>query len=64
MCSSTFRLMVIKISRNFLIVHQRSSNFHVIYNGFNLTVFDGLSNNNEIAWNLDDHQSKSRLTYL
>jgi hypothetical protein len=32
-----------------LIIHQRSSNFHIIYNGFNLTVFDGLSNDNEIA---------------
>jgi hypothetical protein len=31
-----------------LIVHQRPSNFHVIYNGSNLTVFDGLSNDNEI----------------
>jgi hypothetical protein len=27
-----------------LIVHQRPSNFYVIYNGSNLTVFDGLSN--------------------
>jgi hypothetical protein len=32
-----------------LIVHQKPSNFHVIYNGFNLTVLDGLSNDNEIA---------------
>jgi hypothetical protein len=32
-----------------LIVHQRPSNFHAIYNGFNLTVFDGLSNDNEIV---------------
>jgi hypothetical protein len=32
-----------------LIVHQRPSNFHAIYNGSNLTVFDGLSNDNEIA---------------
>jgi hypothetical protein len=41
-----------------LIVHQRPPNFHVIYNGFNLTVFDGLSNDNEIIRNLIDHQSK------
>jgi hypothetical protein len=32
-----------------LLVHQRSSNFHIIYNGFNLMIFDGLSNDNEIA---------------
>jgi hypothetical protein len=31
-----------------LIVHQRPSNFHAIYNGSNLTVFDKLSNDNEI----------------
>jgi hypothetical protein len=43
-----------------LIVHQRSLNFHISYNGFNLTVFDGLSNNNEITWNLNSHQSKGR----
>jgi hypothetical protein len=32
-----------------LIVHQRPSIFHAIYNSSNLTVFDGLSNNNEIV---------------
>jgi hypothetical protein len=32
-----------------LIVHQRPSNFHAICNGFNLTVFNGLSNDNEIV---------------
>jgi hypothetical protein len=32
----------------YLIVQQRPSNFYVICNGYNLTVFDGLSNNNEI----------------
>jgi hypothetical protein len=31
-----------------LIVHQRLSNFHIIYNGFNLTVFDGLSNDKKL----------------
>jgi hypothetical protein len=31
-----------------LIVHQRPSIFHKICNGFNLTVFDELSNDNEI----------------
>jgi hypothetical protein len=31
-----------------LIVYQRPSNFHVIYNGFNLMVFDELSNDKEI----------------
>jgi hypothetical protein len=30
-----------------LIVNQRPSNFHAIYNGY-LTAFDGLSNDNEI----------------
>jgi hypothetical protein len=47
-----------------LIVHQRPSIFYLICNGSNLTVFDGLSNDNEIAWNLNEHQSKSRRTYL
>jgi hypothetical protein len=41
-----------------------SINFHAIYNDFNLTVFDGLSNDNEIIWNLNDHQSKGRITHL
>jgi hypothetical protein len=31
-----------------LIVHQTPSNFHIICNGYNLMVFDGLSNDNEI----------------
>jgi hypothetical protein len=31
-----------------LIIHQISSNFHIIYNGSNLMVFDGLSNDNKI----------------
>jgi hypothetical protein len=46
-----YGLMIIQISCNFIIiwiVHQRPSNFHVIYNGSNLTVFDRLSNNYEI----------------
>jgi hypothetical protein len=30
-------------------VHQRPSNFHIIYNGSKLTVFDGLSNDNKIT---------------
>jgi hypothetical protein len=33
---------------NRLIVHQRPSNFHVIYNDYNLTVFDRLLNDNDI----------------
>jgi hypothetical protein len=32
-----------------LIVYQKSLNFYIIYNGFNLTVFDGLLNDNEIV---------------
>jgi hypothetical protein len=31
-----------------LIVHQRPLNFHIIYNGSKLTIFDRLSNDNEI----------------
>jgi hypothetical protein len=38
--------------------------FYVICNGSNLTFFDGLSNNNEIVWNLNDHQSKGRRIHL
>jgi hypothetical protein len=29
-----------------------------------LMVFDELSNNNEITWNLNDNQFISRITYL
>jgi hypothetical protein len=32
----------------YMIVYQRPSNFYIIYNGSNLTVFDELSNDNEI----------------
>jgi hypothetical protein len=32
-----------------LILHQGPSKFYIIYNGYNLTVFDGLLNNNEIV---------------
>jgi hypothetical protein len=39
-----------------LIVHQRSSKFHTIYNDFNLTVINGLSNDNEIVRNLKHYQ--------
>jgi hypothetical protein len=39
-----------------LILHQESSKFCTIYNGYNLMVFDGLSNDNEIIWNLNHHQ--------
>jgi hypothetical protein len=38
--------------------------YYVICNGFNLTVFDELSNDNKIAWNLNHHQSINRGTYL
>jgi Zn/Cd-binding protein ZinT len=38
-----------------LIIQQRSSNFHVIYNGSNLTIFDRLSSDIEIQSNLNDH---------
>jgi hypothetical protein len=42
-----------------LIIHQKSSNFHAICNGFNLTVFDELSNDNKIWMTMD-----GRKTYL
>jgi hypothetical protein len=29
-----------------------------------LIIFDGLSNDNEIVWNLNDRQSKGRRTHL
>jgi hypothetical protein len=32
-----------------LIVYQRTSIFCIIYNDYNLTVFDGLSNDNKIV---------------
>jgi hypothetical protein len=47
-----------------LILHQRLLKFYTICKGFNLTVFDGVSNDNEIAWNLNDHQSIDRKTRL
>jgi hypothetical protein len=56
---STYGLMVIQIFYNFIIV-----NFHAICNGSKLTVFDGLLNDNEIEWNLNEHQSIGRGTHL
>jgi hypothetical protein len=47
-----------------LMVHQRPLNFHTICNDFNLTVFDGLSNDNEITLNFNDHQSKSKRIHI
>jgi hypothetical protein len=47
-----------------LIVHQRPSNFYIICNSSNLTVFDGLSNDNEIIWNLNDYQFIGIRTHL
>jgi hypothetical protein len=32
-----------------LLLHQGPIEIYIIYNGYNLTVFDGLSNNNEIT---------------
>jgi hypothetical protein len=32
-----------------LILHQGLSKFYIIYNGYNLTVFDEVSNDNEIT---------------
>jgi hypothetical protein len=46
-CSSTYRLMLIQISYNFIIVCTPSQ-FYTICNGYNLTVFDELSNDNKI----------------
>jgi hypothetical protein len=47
-----------------LIVHQRPLNWNRCKLYENLMVFDRLSNNNEIVWNLNDHQSKCRRTHL
>jgi hypothetical protein len=58
---------MIHISCNFIIVwytQQMTSKFYVIYNGFNLTVFDGQSNDNEIVYNLNHHRSTNKITYL
>jgi hypothetical protein len=46
-----------------LILHQGPSKFYLIYNDYNLIVFDGLLNNNEIALNLNYHQSISGRIY-
>jgi hypothetical protein len=46
-----------------LILHQGSLKFYIIYNSYNLMIFDGLSNDNEITWNLNHHQSINRRTY-
>jgi hypothetical protein len=32
-----------------LILDQGPSKFYIIYNGYNLSIFDGLSNGNEIT---------------
>jgi hypothetical protein len=37
---------------------------YAIYNGSHLTVFDVLSNNNEIISNLKYYQSTSKITYI
>jgi hypothetical protein len=39
-----------------MIVFQRSLKFYIIYDGSNLTVLDGLSNDNEIVQNLKNYQ--------
>jgi hypothetical protein len=39
-----------------LILYQRLTKFYTICNDFNLTVFGEVSNDNEIAWNLNDNQ--------
>jgi hypothetical protein len=49
MCYSIFILMVLQISYNFMIVHQRPLNWNHYKLYENLMVFDGTSNNNEIA---------------
>jgi hypothetical protein len=60
MCSSIFRLMVMQFHYH-LIVHQWPSNFHIIYNDFNLMIFNGLSNDNE---NLTKHANAAKCNYL
>jgi hypothetical protein len=49
-------------------VHQKSLNFHIIYNGSNLTVFDGLTNDNEIRMTInlkiEEHIYKKKNLFL
>jgi hypothetical protein len=47
-------LIIIQISLSFD-SPSKTINFYAICNGFNLTIFDGLTNINGIAWNLNDH---------
>jgi hypothetical protein len=35
-----------------------------IYKGYNLTIFNGVSNDNEIIWNFNDYQSINKRTYI
>jgi hypothetical protein len=48
----------------YLLVYQTPPKYYAFYNGFNLTVFNGLSNDNEITLNLNHHQSISRRANL
>jgi hypothetical protein len=47
-----------------LLAHQSPSKYYTICIGSNLTVFDGPSNDNEMTWNLNHHQSISTRIYL
>jgi hypothetical protein len=47
-----------------LILHQGLSKLYIIYYGYNLTIFDRLSNDNKIIWNLNHRQSISRKTFI
>jgi hypothetical protein len=47
-----------------LLLFVSPSKYYVLCNNSNLTVFDGLSNDNETAWNLNQHQFISKIIYL
>jgi hypothetical protein len=42
----------------------KSVKYYVLYNNFNLIIFDEVSNDNEIIRNLSHHQSINIKTYL
>jgi hypothetical protein len=65
-CSFIHGLMVSQISYNFIMVWLfiKDSKFYIIWSDFNLMIFNGLSNDNEITWNLKHYQFMSKRTYL
>jgi hypothetical protein len=65
-CSYTYRMMVYLNFIQFyyrLVVHQRPLNYNRCKLYKILTDLDGVSNDNEIAWNLKHHQPINIRTY-